>query len=128
MRILKWLAPILASGTLAVFAACAPTSTVQPTAALVTATPADDSPRAPSASFVAGTPVPRSDVDTAFNEPLSSGLSVADVTEKALPSVVQIIAGSGTGTGFIINEDGLTVTNKHVVKENNRVAVRLATG
>ena len=45
-----------------------------------------------------------------------------------MPSVVHIIAGSGTGTGFIINEDGLVVTNKHVVAENNQVAVRLVTG
>ncbi len=128
MRILKWLAPILATGALAVFAACAPTSTVQPTAAWVTATPADDSSQVPSVSNVVGTPVPRSDVETAFDQPLSSGLSIAEVTEKALPSVVRVLVGSSSGTGFIINEDGLTVTNKHVVKENNRVAVRLATG
>ena len=128
MRILKWLATILATGALAVFAACAPTSTIQPTAALVTATPADDSSQVPSVSNVVGAPAPRSDVEAAFDKPLSSGLSVAEVTEKVLPSVVRVLAGSSSGTGFIINEDGLTVTNKHVVKENNRVAVRLATG
>ena len=72
--------------------------------------------------------MPRSDVETVFDKPLSSGLSVADVAENALPSVVQIIAGSGTGTGFIINEDGLVVTNKHVVDGNKQVAVRLVTG
>ena len=85
-------------------------------------------PTASSASSVVGTPVPRSDVETAFEEPLSSGLSVADVVENALPSVVHIIAGSGTGTGFIINEDGLVVTNKHVVEGSSRVAIRLAAG
>ncbi len=73
-------------------------------------------------------PVPRSDVGTVFAKLLSSGLSVADVTENALPSVVQIIAGSGSGTSFIINENGLTVTNRHVVEGNNQVTVRLATG
>ena len=72
--------------------------------------------------------MPRSDVETAFEEPLSSGLSVADVVENALPSVVHIIAGSGTGTGFIINEDGLVVTNKHVVEGNSQIAVRLVAG
>ena len=125
MRILKLLAPFLAAGALAVFTGCASTSepALEPTA-----TPKDDSSQVPSVSNVVGTPVPRSDVETAYNKLLSSGLSVADVTENALPSVVQIIAGSGTGTGFIINEDGLTVTNKHVVKENNRVDARLATG
>ena len=74
------------------------------------------------------TPVPRSDVETAFDKPLSSGLSVADVTENALASVAQIIAGSGSGSGFIPNEGGLVVTNKHVVEGSSRVTVRLATG
>ena len=127
MRMLKWLAPIFAAGVLAVFAACVSASTSGPTLE-PTAAPEDDSPQAPSVSTVIGTPVPRSDVGTVFAKPLSSGLSVADVTENALPSVVQIIAGSGSGTGFIINENGLTVTNRHVVEGNNRVAVRLATG
>ena len=127
MRMMKWFAPIFAAGALTVFAACASASTSEP-ALEPTAAPADDSPQAPSVSTVIGTPVPRSDVGTVFAKPLSSGLSVADVTENALPSVVQIIAGSGSGTGFIINENGLTVTNRHVVEGNNRVAVRLATG
>ena len=127
MRIQKWLAPIFVAGALTVFAACASASTSRP-ALQPAATPADNSPQAPSASYVVGTPVPRSNVGTAFAEPLSSGLSVADITENALPSVVQIVKGSGSGTGFIIREDGLMVTNKHVVEGSNRVAVRLATG
>ena len=73
-------------------------------------------------------PVPRSAVGNTFNEPLSSGLSVADVVEKVLPSVVQIIASSGSGTGFIVNESGLVVTNKHVVQGSSQVTLRLATG
>ena len=60
--------------------------------------------------------------------PLSSGLSVADVVENALPSVVQIIAASGSGTGFIVNESGLVVTNKHVVAGVSQLALRLASG
>ena len=127
MRMMKWFAPIFAAGVLAVFAACASASTSEPTIE-PTAAPAAYRPQAPSVSTVIGTPVPRSDVGTVFAKPLSSGLSVADVTENALPSVVQIIAGSGSGTGFIINENGLTVTNRHVVEGNNQVAVRLATG
>ena len=93
--------------------------------------PSDSAPVAegdPASSSVVGTPVPRSDVGTVFAEPLSSGLSVADITENALPSVVQIIAGSGSGTGFIINESGLVVTNKHVVEGTNQVTLRLAAG
>ena len=36
--------------------------------------------------------------------------SPRDVTENALPSVVQVITSSGSGTGFIVSEDGLVVT------------------
>ena len=54
--------------------------------------------------------------------------SPTDVTENARPSVVHIIAGSGSGTGFIVREDGLVVTNKHVVDGRRRVTVILATG
>ena len=123
MRILELLAPILAAGALVVLAACASATATEP----ALESTADDSPQVPSVSTVIGMPVPRSDVGTVFAKTLSSGLSVADVTENALPSVAQIIAGSNTGTGFIINEEGLMVTNKHVVQDNSRVAVRLAT-
>ena len=125
MRILKWLTPIFTGGALAVLAACASASepTLQPAAA-----PAGQPAQLPPVSTGVGAPVPLSDVGIVFAKPLSSGLSVADVTENALPSIVQIIAGSGAGTGFIINEDGLAVTNRHVVEGSNRVTVRLATG
>lgn len=77
---------------------------------------------------VIGTPVPHSEVENAFQTPLSSGLSVADVTENALGSVVHVIAASDTGSGFIINETGLVVTNKHVVENIEEVAIRFANG
>ena len=122
------MAAVVALAILATFACGSAATPVSSTPTPGATTPADDSPQAPFASSIVGTPVPRSDVETAFDKPLSSGLSVADVVENALPSVVHIIAGSGTGTGFIINEDGLVVTNKHVVEGNSQVAVRLVTG
>ena len=70
----------------------------------------------------------RSQVATTFSEPLSSGLSVADVVENALPSVARIVTGSGSGTGFVINQNGLVATNKHVVDGHTQVDVRMATG
>ena len=73
----------------------------EPTPIPPTATDAAPTPTVPSA------PVSRSDVETTFSEPLSSGLSIADVTENALPSVAHIVTGTGSGTGFIVNESGL---------------------
>ena len=96
-------------------------------AATVAAMPATADNQSPPSSSI-GTPVPRSAIESAFEEPLSSGLSVADIVENALPSVVQIIAGSGSGTGFIVNESGLVVTNKHVVNGASQVTLRLASG
>ena len=54
--------------------------------------------------------------------------SPADVIENSLASVVQVIKYSGSGTGFIVSEDGLVVTNKHVVRGQQSVTIRLATG
>ena len=87
-----------------------------------TATATSPAPTAPSA------PVSRSDIETAFSEPLASGLSIADVTENALPSVAHIVSAAGSGTGFIVNERGLVVTNKHVVEGSTQVSVRMASG
>ena len=95
---------------------------VEPTSIPPTATSTNPPPTVPSA------PVARSDVETTFNEPLSSGLSIADVTENALPSVAHIVTGTGSGTGFIVNESGLVVTNKHVVDGSTQVSVRMASG
>ena len=53
---------------------------------------------------------------------------MADVVDKALPSVIQVITSDGTGTGFIISSNGLVVTNRHVVAGADRVRVWLATG
>ena len=94
----------------------------EPTPPAPTATSTNPPPTAPSA------PVSRSDVETTFIEPLSSGLSIADVTENALPSVAHIVTGTGSGTGFIVNESGLVVTNKHVVDGSTQVSVRMASG
>ncbi|MDQ1248680.1 MAG: hypothetical protein QG597_3053 [Actinomycetota bacterium] len=46
--------------------------------------------------------------------------SIADIAQRMLPTVVSIeeqgSSGTGTGSGFIIREDGYIVTNNHVVE------------
>ena len=54
--------------------------------------------------------------------------SAADVMVAALPSVVEILGSSGTGTGFVVSEGGLTVTNRHVVEGADRVLIRVSDG
>ena len=58
----------------------------------------------------------------------ASGLSIADVVEEVLPSVVQVITADSTGSGFILTSDGLVVTNHHVVDEGGGVLIRLNNG
>jgi serine protease Do len=47
-----------------------------------------------------------------------------DLLDKVIPSVVQIMTPTGQGTGFVINENGLIITNKHVVGYNKFVQIR----
>jgi putative serine protease PepD len=43
--------------------------------------------------------------------------SVESVAEKVLPSVVQLRTRTGEGSGFVIRQDGLIITNNHVIAE-----------
>ena len=49
------------------------------------------------------------------------------LVQRVAPSVVEIRAGNGAGAGTIWRQDGLIVTNDHVVP-HDRVEVRLADG
>ena len=93
-----------------------------------TPTPVDEPLPTPSVLPPTSTPTPRPNGETALDKVLSSGLSVTDVVEKALPSIAHISSGSGSGTGFVIDETGLVVTNKHVVQGSSQVTLRLASG
>jgi S1-C subfamily serine protease len=50
------------------------------------------------------------------------------VYAKASPAVVSIRAGSGSGTGFLIDRQGTIVTNAHVAGQNKQVTVRFGDG
>ena len=63
--------------------------------------------------------MPDSQVGAAFEQPLSSGRSIADVTEQALLSVARV---------FVINEAGLVVTNKHVAGTSDEISAEFVSG
>jgi S1-C subfamily serine protease len=50
------------------------------------------------------------------------------VIKKVLPSIVQINAGSGLGSGVVFDATGNIVTNAHVVGDAEQLQVTLATG
>ncbi|MGH2635206.1 MAG: S1C family serine protease [Actinomycetota bacterium] len=49
--------------------------------------------------------------------------SVERVVRDVLPAVVNVVADGGEGTGFVVREDGVIVTNYHVVEGASSVSV-----
>jgi putative serine protease PepD len=48
--------------------------------------------------------------------------------EAILPSVVQVRAGTATGSGFVLDGEGHVLTNHHVVEGQSTVRLQLSTG
>ena len=52
--------------------------------------------------------------------------SIAGIAEAALPSVVSIATETGTGSGFIITDDGYIITNNHVIADSGARGVSVS--
>ena len=105
-----------------------PTPTVTPTPS-PTDTPAPTATATHTATATAThTPIPTS-TPTPTHTPLATSTpTLSAMVEGVTSGVVQIVAGSSSGSGFIIDSNGLVVTNEHVVRGFQTVTVRIAGG
>lgn len=55
-------------------------------------------------------------------------MSIPDIVDAVQPSVVTIFTERGLGSGVIYTEDGLILTNEHVIRGNTDVEVAFADG
>lgn len=77
----------------------------------------------------AQTPGSASPVATAEQSESTTALTIPEIVDEVQPSVVTIFTGSGgLGSGVIYSEDGLILTNEHVVRGNTEVEVAFADG
>jgi putative serine protease PepD len=66
-------------------------------------------------------------VDSKPLKPRKGQTVAGAIYEAASPAVVSVRAGSGSGTGFLIDSAGTVVTNDHVVENSQRVIVKFGT-
>ena len=52
----------------------------------------------------------------------------ADVVKKTMPGVPVILTPTGSGSGIVVREDGLILTNKHVVSDGKVARLRFKNG
>lgn len=123
------IAAMVAAGVAATMEAL-PTHTPIPTSAPIpTATHTATLTPAPT-SAPTHTPAPTAaPIPTATHTPLpTSTPTLAQTIERIERGLVYIKTPSGSGSGFIVEEDGLVVTNAHVVEDFETVSVVTADG
>jgi S1-C subfamily serine protease len=96
----------------------APSETAGASTAQSSTTPSSGTTQGTSASTAASNPAPAPDVTG----------GIPELVENLAPSVVTIFTEGGLGSGVVYSEDGLIITNEHVISGNTRVEVGFADG
>jgi serine protease Do len=89
---------------------------------------AHSAPATPVTQAPAPTPAPTT---PAIGVPGQTGMSFVQLAKTVGPAVVNIHVvkqggAEGLGTGFLISDDGYTLTNNHVVEDAAKITVRMA--
>lgn len=97
-------------------------------AGLTACTGSPDPAPSPSVSPGSGSPTPNTSPGPASPEGTGTAMSISQIVENLSPSVVTIFTEQGLGSGVVYSEDGLILTNEHVIRGETEVEVAFADG